>query len=143
MDGVYASMLTMLEADLEAVLASSSTRVNNARAAGSTLTEEKIHAAMALLPKLPPDPFNPFRMPFRPFGRELFEAPPPARLQVRDIKFKDGTSILPAGFLADQNARWLDRFGYRDDPFKDKIYLLGSYGMVASPQNCAIIRNVL
>jgi hypothetical protein len=99
----------------------------------SDLTYEKMRAMLDSLPK--PDLFNPFRMPFRLMGREIYDAPPPApKIQVRQIYLNDGTPLLPTEFLAEQNNWWAAEFGYRDDPFKDKIYLLGSYGMVMRPE---------
>ena len=90
---------------------------------------------MATLPKPEPNIFDSLRMPFRALGRDIYDAPPPVpKIQVRDIKLKDGTSILSPEFLAKMNNELAAQFGYRDDPFKDKIYLLGSYGMVMRPE---------
>lgn len=107
----------------------------------SNLTIEKLRAIMATLPKPEPGLFdlNPFRMP-KFAGLNVYEAPPPPpKVQVRQLFLKDGTALLPAKFLAETNAALLDRFGHRDDPFKDKIYLLGSYGIVMSSDHRRII----
>lgn len=110
----------------------------------SNLTLEGIRAMMASLPRPAPDLFNPLRMPFRPLGREIYDAPPPIpKIQVADIKLKDGTPLLPAEFRARVNLELLERFGYRDDPFKDKICLLGSYGMVMRPEYRHMIVNLM
>lgn len=108
-----------------------------------TLTYAKLNEMLRSLPAPAPrnDLFNP--LPMRFMGMPVYEAPPPPpKLQVRDIKFSDGTSILPAAFRAEMNLWLLERFGFAEDMFKDKIYLLGSYGMVASPKNAAMIRNI-
>ena len=108
----------------------------------NTLTEAKLRAMWDQLPKPSPhdnDLFNPFGR-WRLFGTPVYEAPPaPARIQVADIKFKDGTSILPDEFRARINLELVERFGYCDDPFKDQIYMLGSYGMVMSRANHMLI----
>lgn len=111
----------------------------------SDLTAEKLLELMRkyAAPQCVPDLFNPF--PLRRFmGLEVYEAPPsPPKLQVRDIKFADGTSILAPAFRAEMNAWLLERFGYQEDIYKDKVYVLGNYGLVASRSNAAIIRNCL
>ncbi len=109
----------------------------------SNLTADTLLAMMASLPKREPDLTMPLRMPFRPLGREIYDAPPPQpKIQVRQIFLSDGTPLLSPGFLAEQNAWWTAQFGYRDDPFKDKIYLLGSYGMVMRPEYRHMIVNM-
>jgi hypothetical protein len=107
----------------------------------NTLTEAKFRAMWDQMPKPEPDLFNPFRLP-RFGGRRIFEAPPPpAKIQVADIRLKDGTPLLPAEFRARINLELVARFGYRDDPFKDRIYMLGSYGLVMSRANHMIINS--
>jgi hypothetical protein len=106
----------------------------------SELTYEKMRAMMDSLPKPEPDLFNPFRMPFRPLGRDLYiEPPPPAKIHVHQIFLKDGTPLLPEKFLAEQNAWWAAMFGYRDTLCKDHIFLLGSYGILCSPAHASIL----
>lgn len=108
----------------------------------STLTLEKLREAMRLLPSPEPDLFNPFQLP-RFMGRQIYEAPPaPPKIQVKSLRLSDGTPLLPYDFLTRENARWLERFGYRDDPFKDNVYLLGGYGIVASPMNAHLLWNI-
>jgi hypothetical protein len=109
-----------------------------------SLTLASIKAMMDKLPKPEPDLFNPLRMPFRALGREIYDAPPPLpKIQVADIRLSDGTPLLPVEFRAKINNALVERFGYRDDPFKDKIYLLGSYGMVMRPEYRHMIVNML
>lgn len=106
-----------------------------------TLTVEKILEAMRGLPRAPRnDLFSPLRTRF--MGMPIYEAPPPApKIQVRDIKFSDGTSILPAAFRAQINTQLLERFGFQEDLFKDKVYILGNYALVAKPEYSALLRN--
>jgi len=68
---------------------------------------------------------------FTPFqntlmGKRVIEAPPPPpKIQLRDIKHADGTSILSPEFRLDMQ-NWLTaRFGYENDPFKDHAYMFG------------------
>lgn len=109
----------------------------------SNLTIEEILKQMHALPAPRHDDL--FSFPPRRFmGMNLVEAPPaPQKITVRDIKFADGTSILPAAFRANMNAWLLDRFGRQEDMFKDKIYILGGMTLVASPLNAAMIRNCM
>lgn len=107
----------------------------------SNLTIEALRAMMATLPKPEPSLFdlNPFRMP-KFAGLNVYEAPPPPpKVQVRQIFLKDGTPLLSAKFLAETNAALIERFGCRDDPFKDKMYLLDSYGIVMNSDHRRII----
>jgi hypothetical protein len=108
----------------------------------SNLTYESILETMRSLPKSPDnDLLSPFRL--RPLGMNLYESPPPPpRIQARDVKLKDGTSVFPAKALAEMNAWLLERFGFAEDMFKDKIYFLGNYGIVASPKHAGMIRNL-
>jgi len=112
----------------------------------SNLTYEKILEMMRSLPPAPRnDLFNPF--PFRPPGRfmgmPVYEAPPPPpKIQVRDIKFSDGTSILTPEFREKENTWYLERFGLQEDLFKDKIYILGGSTLVAKPEYCAMLRDL-
>lgn len=105
----------------------------------SDLTAQKLLDLMKSLPPAPPDPFG-FRGLFgtpRPrfAGLDIYDAPPPVpKIQVDDIKLSDGTPLLPAAFRLKINVELAERFGYRDDPFTDKVYLLGNYGLVCRPE---------
>lgn len=63
---------------------------------------------------------------------------PVPRIQVRDIKFKDGTSILSQEFLTSINASLAEEFGYNDvaylisGPFGD--------GIVMHPRQFAMLK---
>jgi len=59
-------------------------------------------------------------------GKRVIEAPPPPpKIQLRDIKHADGTSILSPEFRREMQ-NWLTaRFGYQDDAFKDHAYMFG------------------
>lgn len=110
----------------------------------STLTLDAIKALMDKLPKPEPDLFNPFRMPMRLAGRDIYEEPPPPpKIQVHQIFLKDGTPLLPEAFLREQNARWAADFGYRDALCKDKMFLLGSYGILMSAQHRHMITSIV
>jgi hypothetical protein len=107
----------------------------------SNLTLDKM---LEILRKFPPPPPSPFDLPFRFGGLKVFEAPsPPPKIQVRDIKLSDGTSILTPEFRAQMNAWLIEMFGFQDDPFKDKAYILGNYGLVISKPNLRIINDAL
>jgi len=111
----------------------------------SDLTYEKLRETLRMIHENAPRPpqNNLFSSFLRPMGIPLYEAPPPPpKIQVANITFDDGTPILDPGFRAQMNAWLVDRFGYRDDPFKDHVYFVGDYGMVASSKHCAIIRNL-
>lgn len=63
---------------------------------------------------------------------------------MRDIKFVDGTSILLAAELVEMNAWLAARFGYQDDPFKDKFYTFYMFGndyLIGNAKNIAMVRN--
>jgi hypothetical protein len=109
----------------------------------SELTIEKIREMMRGLPPAPKnDLFAPFPFRSRLAGLDLYEAPPPPpKLEVRDIKFSDGTSILPAAFRAEMNLWLLERFGLKEDLFKENLYILGGRMLVGSPMNIAMLRN--
>jgi len=110
----------------------------------SDLTYEKLMETMRTIEKIAPrrEP-SLFDNLFRPMGMKLFEAPPPPpKIQVRNITFDDGTSILPADFRAQLNSWLIDRFGFQDDIFKDKAYILGNYGIVMSPKHIGMIRSL-
>ena len=109
----------------------------------SDLTVEKIREMMRSLPPAPHnDLFDSVFPQRRVFGMPMYEAPPPPpKIQVRDIKFADGTSILTEAFRVEMNRWLLDRFGYAEDMFKDKIYIFGGQALLAKPEYCAILRN--
>lgn len=113
-----------------------------------TLTAEKILemarrlAAETGALRRPHDDLFDFR--FRPLGMPVFEAPPPPpRVQVRDITLADGTPLLPAAFRARINADLMERFGFADDIFKDRAYIVGNRALVTSAQNAALLRNIV
>jgi hypothetical protein len=103
----------------------------NAPTLQSTLTAEKLREMIDSLPAEPRYDFFGRPFPMKLAGMNILEAPPPPpKLQVRDIKFRDGTSILSGEFRAKVNADLLERFGYQEDLFKDRAFILGSYGIV-------------
>jgi hypothetical protein len=110
----------------------------------SELTFDKImetyHDILRKFPREPSilDSLKPGRF----MGMPIFEAPPPQpKVQVRDLKFEDGTSILPDNFRREMNAWLVDRFGYRDDPFKDHAYIC-SGNIIMSSRHIAMLHNV-
>ena len=105
----------------------------------SNLTVETLRAMLATLPR-PELPLNDLLRPGF-MGMKIYEAPPPPpKIQVADIKFKDGTSILPAEYRARVNLDLMTRFGFRDDPFKEHAYIFG-HSIVMRPEYAAVIRN--
>lgn len=82
----------------------------------------------------------------RPFmGMKVFEAPPPPpKLQVHDIKFSDGTSILSEDFRREMNAWLLGRFGFDERAylFHDKAIQLGHDTLIMNPKHIAMLRNI-
>lgn len=107
----------------------------------SNLTIDKLREMMRSLPDRDPF-FNP--LPSHRFGGiPVYEAPPPPpKVQVQCIRFADGSPILPAEFRAKINLELLARFGYQDDPFKDKLYMVRGYGIVCSPLHAGMLRNL-
>lgn len=64
---------------------------------------------------------------------------PVPKIQVRDIKWKDGTSILSQESLAKHNRWWLERFGT-----KEVAYMFSGpfgNGVFMSPKNAAMLKN--
>lgn len=108
----------------------------------ANLTSESILATMREFEeKFPPAPPNPlFGGLFRPMfaGERLFEAPPPPpKIQLS----KECVELVGPEFSAKVNGWLIDRFGYRDDPFKDKAFLISGLGIVTSKRNIAMITN--
>jgi hypothetical protein len=97
-----------------------------------------------LIPPRAPDPLDFLAFKPRTFmGMNVIERPPPPpKIQVRRLVLSDGTCITPPEFLARENAAWLDMFGYRDDPWKDKILMLSNWGMSVSRDHMALLRNI-
>lgn len=64
---------------------------------------------------------------------------PVAKIQVRDIKWKDGTSILSQEALARHNRWWLERFGT-----KEVAYMFsGTFGngIVMNPKHAVMLKD--
>lgn len=104
----------------------------------SNLTLETLEKMLAGFPPAPPrnDPFG--LMPSRFMGMDVFEMPPqPAKIEVRDIKLSDGTSILPASFRAEMNAWFLERFGRRPEV----AYMIGNWGIAMSRESIVKLTN--
>ena len=107
------------------------------------MTLERMLAAMRELGPPPPNPLMDFLRPRDTImGMKVYEAPPPApKIQVRDIKFADGTSILPMGFRAEVDDWLYARFGLQEDPFKDRAFIISGMGILASPKHVAMLIN--
>lgn len=113
----------------------------------ANLTSETLLAMMRELhEKYPPPPPNPLLCGlFRPMvgGERIYEAPPPRpKIQCRDIKFDNGTSILSPEFRAQHDAWLLERFGYEEDFFKDKALIISGMGIMMSKRNMCLITNL-
>jgi hypothetical protein len=67
---------------------------------------------------------------------------PGPKIQVRQIYLKDGTPLLSKAFLAEQNAKWIASHGYREDLFKEHMYILGGRTLVCSPSQYHSIVNL-
>lgn len=75
-------------------------------------------------------------------GMKVIDAPPPPpKIQVADIKFADGTSILDPAFRRSMNTWLAGRFGFQDDPFKDTFYMFGNDYLIGNAKNIAMVRN--
>ncbi len=86
---------------------------------GEPLTLEKLSESLEAMRQYMPkrSAFDDFLAPPRFMGIDIFESPalaPKPKIQVRDIKFSDGTSILSQAFLDEQNAWWAEQFGYQE-----------------------------
>lgn len=108
----------------------------------SDLTSESILATMREFhEKFPPPPPSPFAGLFRPMfaGEKLYEAPPPPpKIQLS----KECAELVGPEFAAGLNLWLINRFGYRDDPFKDSIYFMSGVGIIASKKNIGAIINL-
>lgn len=110
------------------------------------LTYDKIIAAMHEIEKIMPPPqpsLLDFLRPARFMGMDVYEEPPPPpKIQVRDIKLSDGTSLLSSKFLAETNAWFAQEFGYRAPLLKDNMALMWSGGCLVQPKHAVMIRNL-
>lgn len=111
----------------------------------SELTYEKLREMMAKFPAPKHDDLFDCLVPRGAlFGRKIYDAPPPQpKIQVRQLYLSDGTPLLPPDFLATENAWWINEFGYHEDMFRDKVYLLGSYGIVMRPEYRHMITSIV
>lgn len=120
--------------------------------ARENLTAEKVAALAAALPAVPPS----FLMQSliglgeRPFsgriaGMDVFVEPsPPRRVEVRDIKHADGTSILGADFLAAINAELEAMFGRREPLCTPGVaYVLGGQHLVMNSLDAHRMRSII
>lgn len=111
----------------------------------STLTYDKILAAMREIEASMPPPrprLLDFLRPARFMGMDIYEEPPPPpKIQVRDIKLSDGTSLLSPKFLAETNAWFAHEFGYRDPILKNNMALMWNGGVLVSPKHAVLLRN--
>lgn len=113
----------------------------------SNLTYDNIMKTFREIQAACPRPREPSMLDFlRPRfgGMKVFEAPPPPpKLQVRDIKFSDGTSILPDDFRRHMNAWLVGRFGFdeRGYLFHDKAIQIGHDMLVINPKHIAMLRD--
>jgi hypothetical protein len=110
------------------------------------LTYDKLVAAMRevahLMPPSQPSLFD-FLRPPRYLGMDIYEEPPPPpKIQVRDIKLSDGTSLLSSKFLAETNAWFASEFGYRERLLKDDMAIMWQGGALISPKHAVLLRNM-
>lgn len=106
------------------------------------LTLDKLMEVMRQFPPPQPSPLDLFR-PKRLMGMDVYQRPdPPPKIQVRDIKLSDGTSLLSPQFRAKENLWWLAQFGLQPDPLGDKMFMLGNYGLVVKPSHMAMLYNL-
>lgn len=106
------------------------------------LTYDKLLAVMRQFPPPPPSLFDSLFKPQTLMGMRVFEAPPPSpKIQLRDIKLSDGTPLFSPEFRAETNGWLIEQFGFRDDPFKDKAFMLNG-GIVMSKTHMAMAFNV-
>jgi hypothetical protein len=71
---------------------------------------------------------------------------PVPRVQVRDIKLKDGTSILSPEFLARENAWYLERFGKMEVAYVMQVPRYGGRGFdevfAMNPRQFAMLKDI-
>lgn len=109
----------------------------------STLTLEKLQEvidAMGILPRQP-SLFDALIKPLPTvMGMKVYQREQIPRIQVRDIKLRDGTSILSPEFRSEMNAWFAERFGFYD-PLGNDIYMIGNYGISVRSDQMALLRN--
>jgi hypothetical protein len=109
------------------------------------LTYDKLMAAMREIAHLVPPPqpsLLDFLRPARFMGMNVYEEPPLLpKIQVRDIKLSDGTSLLSPKFLAETNAWFAQEFGYREPLLKNNMALMWQGGVMIQPKHAVMIRN--
>jgi len=104
------------------------------------LTYERLNELVRRFPPVGPSLFDYLNAPPRFIGMDVYELPPePAKVEVRDIKLSDGTSILSPEFRAETNAWLLERFGRRET-YKHAAYMFGN-SIVMSPKHAAMLIN--
>lgn len=124
-------------------------RANTSTHDGEGLTVDKL---LKMVDALPPSPWLTetvnlgFReRPGRLAGMDVFVEPPaPRRVEVRDIKLKDGTSILPAAFRERINASLEATFGRREPLCTPGMaYILSGQMLVMSSSDAARMRSII
>lgn len=111
--------------------------------ATADLTVEALRELMAKFPPAQPSIFDSvLRLP-KLGGMDVYVEPSIPKIQVNDIKLSDGTSILSKQFRDETNAWLLARFGYREQLCKDRMWLLGNYGIMVSRQHYGVIAGML
>ena len=77
-------------------------------------------------------------------GMNLYEAPSPQpKIQVEDIKFDDGTSILSEEFRSKMNTYLIKTFGHHDDIFKNTVYTFGNRCIMSKENMNTIINSTI
>jgi hypothetical protein len=85
-----------------------------------------------------------YGMPKTLMGMKIIERPsPPPRIQLRNITLSDGTPLFSDEFRSETNRWLLDRFGLAPDPFADKLFLIGGWGISVSPAHAVMIKNIV
>jgi hypothetical protein len=111
----------------------------------SDLTYDKLMATMRDVMASAPPPRSSlfdFLKPSRLMGMDVYVEPDVPKIQLREITLSDGTPLVSKEFRDEYNAWLIARFGFREGLCRDKVYLLGNYGVMVGKHQLAAITNL-